>query len=382
MIRIEQDGLGTLEVPAYAYYGIQTLRAAADNIQAANTPVHDEFIVAMACLKSAAAQANLILGTVPARIGNLIVKAAEEIMRGKHLEHFIADYIQGGTTDLLNTNMNEVLTNRALELMLEDKGNYDVINPNGHVNLAQSTNGVTSTALQIATHQLSRTLIQSIDQLRSGLLAKKEQIEEPYIQGSSNLKPGSQIWFCRQFGEAAQNLQRDRVRLDKAASRLQTIQLGSAAIGSDSNVHSEFTERTVSYLRGITQIDLLLSGSGEPLYSSDVFVELSSALKTLAITLSKLCSDIRLGATIEQSDLNLIGRAELGMAEALHQIAFQVIGFNYSVSLAAEAGMPDRNAVPPLIAYNLMESLKILIKGIDSFTLMVLEDDLKRTAHQ
>ncbi|SMF72315.1 fumarase, class II [Paenibacillus uliginis N3/975] len=366
MIRIERDELGAVEVPAYAYYGIQTLRAA-QIYPNARTPVHHAFIVAMAYVKIAAAKANLEIGALPQRIGNLIVMAAEEILRGKHLKHFISNYSQSPSGDILNANMNEVLANRALEFMLEDKGNYGVVNPELHANLSQSANGVMSATLRIAAYRLTQDLIKSLHVLKTELLYKKEQIDRLHTPKISSQNSGAPIWLGRQFGDYAQHIQSDVTRLDKAASHMKTIHLSLSAIGSEPDSHCGFNERAVSHLRKLTQIELFTSKSEEVSYH--VFAELSSALKDLAVNLSRLCSDIRLGASLEQADINPTDVTMHEKAASLSQSAFQVIGLDHSISLAAEAGMLDRNAVPPIITYNVMESLSLLINGIELFTL-------------
>ncbi|AWP26403.1 hypothetical protein B9D94_07155 [Paenibacillus sp. Cedars] len=366
MIRIEQDELGAVEVPAYAYYGIQTLRAA-EVYPTAGTPVHRAFIAAMANVKIAAAKANLEIGALPQRIGNLIVQAAEEILRGKHSKHFIADYSQSASGDILNTNMNEILANRALEFLLEDKGNYSVVNPELHANLGQTSNGVMSASLQIAAYRLTQDLIKSLQDLITELLYKKEPLDQLQTPEISMYHSGAPLWLSRQFEDYGQCIQSDMTRLDKAVSQMNTICLNSAAMGRQPDHHSGFNERATSHLQELTQIELFASKSGEPSYH--VVVELSSALKGLAVNLSKLCSDIRLGASLEQIDIHPANGIVHEKAVSLSQSAFQVMGLDHSISLAAEIGMPDRNAIPPIIIYNVMESLSLLINGIQSFTL-------------
>ncbi|MEC0242846.1 lyase family protein [Paenibacillus dokdonensis] len=369
MTRIEQDHLGTREVPSYAYYGIQTLRAA-EKFPSAGTPVHDEFIIAMACVKRAAAQANLELGMLPKQIGHCMIKAAEEIMKGKHLEDFKLDFVQGGTSDALNTNMNEVIANRALEFMLEDKGNYSLINPDGHVNLAQSSNGIITVALQIAAYHLTHNLIKSTDQLITCLLAKEKKMEELYRPGSTSVKIGTTPWLGNQFGNAARNLLRDMKHLVMAASQLQTVDPGEALTESEPIMRLEFTETIAAYLRAIPQLNMITVKGGRDTTSSiDVFVELSSAINQCAVDISKLCSDIRLAAASFPSDQNepyLSIGVNTETSEALNQIVFHVIGLGHGIRLAAEAGMADQKAVPPIISYHLLESMKLLIKGMDS----------------
>lgn len=375
MIRIEQDILGARVLPAHAYYGIQTLRTV-ENCPRAAVPVHIELIMGVASIKKAAAKAHLDLGTLPERIGNRIVKAADEVMIGKHAEDFIVNICQDITGDALNMNMNEVLANRALEFMLEDKGNYSLIDPIRHVNLDQTADGVMSSALRIAAHRLSQTLIRYIDQLIGCLLTQYKRADPP--AEPENRQLGTPAWLGGQYADSARCLQDDLKRLIAAASLLPADFLGAEHIVPAPNASAEFTAKIGTYLLEITQIsdyDYGFNDGINTVKSSDMFVHLSSALKHCAMSLSKLCSDIRLAVSQQTApskpDLNT--NTELRAAEALQQIAFQAVGLDHSLFLAAETGMVDRNAVPPLIVHNLLESLKLLNTGIESFTLSLTE---------
>ncbi|MCJ8014232.1 lyase family protein [Paenibacillus sp. KQZ6P-2] len=386
MTRTEQDRLGTREVPSHAYYGIQTLRAA-EKFPMEGTHVHEEIIMAMAGIKKASAQAHLDLGRLPYPIGRCIVKAAEEIIHGEHLEDFILDYIQAGTHDSLNTNMNEVIANRALELMMEDKGNYALINPDHHVNLAQTASGLMSVSYRIAAHHLSHVLIQSTDQLLTTLLTKEKTIDERYTSESTSLTPGTPVWLGRQFGNSARNLLQDMKRLVLASSQLHTVSLDLPLSGSESNGNVEFVERASVHLKNIIKLNIRINkDDGDFSGSNEAFLDLSSAMMQCAMDISKLCGDIRLAAAVispggnEGIDLNIGMLSEAG--EVLAQIAFQAVGLNHSIRFAADFGMPDRNAMPPILANNLMESMKLLIKGMESFTLTMTEDNEQRIVYR
>ncbi|MDR0270508.1 lyase family protein [Paenibacillus sp.] len=374
MIRIEHDILGARVLPAHAYYGIQTLRTI-ENYPRAAAPVHTELVMAMASIKKAAAQAHLDLGTLPERIGNLIVKAADEVMTGKHRGDFIVDFFQDVKSEPLNMNMNEVLANRALEFMLEDKGNYSLIDPTRHVDLAQNADGVISTALRIAAHRLSQTLIRSIDQLIGYLITECKQADRPAKPENPQL--GTPEWLGRHYVDSARCLQDDLKRLITASSLLQADNLGAEHIVRLPNTSAGFTAKIGTYLREITQIsDYGFNDGINTVKSCDTFLQLSSALKHCTMNLSKLCSDIRV-AVLQQSvpnKPNLNANPVLKASESLQQITFQVIGLNHSLYLAAEAGMVDRNVVPPLIVHNLIESLKILNIGIETFTLAITKE--------
>ncbi|GAB6926561.1 aspartate ammonia-lyase [Paenibacillus sp. JCM 10914] len=331
MNRIEQDAIGTLEVPSYAYYGIQTLRVTKNFPNYKGSPVHDEMIIAMAMVKQAAVHANLDRGLIPAPIGKFIIKAADEIISGKHSHHFIVDYIQGGASHSLNTNMNEVLANRSLDLMLEDKGNYAVIHPDHHVNLSQSPGPIFTASLQIACCRLAQALMHNMSLfITDALLTMKDEMKQ----------------------------------LRHAVSNLQTIRLEATA-EDDAHTQSEFAERTILYLSQLTGMELQLERNQYPQINMSIFTQLSSSLKNIATALSRLCTEVRQDGTTPRSGLTLHTKPE--KINALNQIAFQVIGFNHGISLAAEAELNDQTTTPPLIAYNLLESLYLLVQGVSSF---------------
>ncbi|MEK3778987.1 MULTISPECIES: lyase family protein [Paenibacillus] len=367
MIRIERDKTGPVEVPSHAYYGVQTMRAAGQYPKV-NAPVHGQFIKALACVKSAAVRAGIDQEIVPGRIGNLIMKAADEIKEGKHSEQFIAGYIHGSSSHLLNVNLNEVLANRALELMLEDKGNYDLIDPDLHVNGPHSADWILSTSLNVAAHQLTHKLVSATEGLKYRLWMAKERLEGQRQGNSTDPVMNVPARLTRTFGESAKQLQLDAARLAEAASRFKRIRIDSARDAVMPQANRELTERTVSYLRHMTRIEFFAASRWDASSGSkSVYADLSSVLKTLAVNLFKLCSDIRNAASLKGSATSPESRRFLESAGFLHQICVLVIGYDHIISLAEEAGIPDEETVPPVIFYHVLESLDIMMKGIDSF---------------
>lgn len=381
MIRIERDKTGPVEVPSHAYYGVRTMRAAGQYPKV-NAPVHGEFIKALACVKSAAVRSGIDQKIVSERIGNLIMKAADEIKEGKHSEQFIVGYIHGSSSHLLNVNINEVLANRALELMLEDKGNYALIDPDLHVNGPHSADWILSTSLNVAAHQLTHKLVSATEGLKYRLWMAKERLEGPHPADSKNPVMNVPVRLTRAFGESAKQLQLDAARLAEAASRLKRISAPDAVMP---HTNRELTERTVSYLRHMTRIEYFAASRWDASSGSkSVYADLSSVLKTLAANLFKLCSDVRNAASIKGTATSPENHRFYDSAGFLHQICFQVIGYDHIISLAEEAGMPDEESVPAVILYHVLESLDIMMKGIDSFagSLTQEQDDADPAAMQ
>lgn len=367
MLRIERDKNGEVNVPSHAYYGVETMRAAGE-YPTVNARVHSEFIKALASVKSATVRAGIEHSIVPERIGNLIMKATDEIMDGKHSEQFITDYIHGSSSNILNVNMNEVLANRALELMLEDKGNYAVVDPDIHVNGPHTADWIISTTLNVAAHQSSHKLITAIEGLKYRLWMAKELLEGQRPADSADSVMMVSTRLIRFFRESAKQLQLDATALTEAASRLKSIRIASAPDAAMPHSYCELTERTVSYLRQITRTDYFAAShyQDSSSVSKSAYADLSSVLKTLAVNLFKLCCDIR-NAFMSEKDMNPPNRIYYESAGFLHQVCMQVIGYDHIINLAEEAGMPDDDTVPPVILYHLMESLDIMMKGIGSF---------------
>lgn len=385
-MRIERDSLGQMEIPDEAYYGIQTARAA-ENFPITGVPVHRELLIAIAYIKKAAALANMEVKLLKERVGSAIVTAADEIIAGRHMEHFIVDSIQGGAGTSINMNMNEVIANRSLELLQLRKGDYVSCSPNNHVNMSQSTNDVIPTALRIASYQLSQKLLVTMRALASELHNKERQFYDIIKVARTHLQDAVPIRLGQQFGSYARVVERDIRRLEQASADLLLVNMGATAVGTGLNAKPEYIEKVVQHLRELLGIDLQ---SAEDLVdatqNTDAYTELSSALKICAVNLSKMCNDIRLMASGPRTGLNELllpprqpgssimpGKVNPVMAEVLNQVAFQVLGNDHTITLACEAGQLELNVMGPVIAFNLLQSLKIMNNGIDVFTRYALE---------
>ncbi|MDR9854026.1 lyase family protein [Paenibacillus sp. VCA1] len=381
MIRIEQDGLGARVLPSHAYYGIRTLRASEKLPHHGGMPVHDELIGAIACVKKAAALAHAESGKLPVKMGKALIRASEEVIEGKHRREIIVDWLQDISGDSLNMNLNEIIANRALELILEDKGNYSVIDPVRHVNMGQTTSGVVAAALRIASHRLSQALIVSIDQIVGRLMVKKAEIDARLGPERLHWQPGTPAWIGRQLEEYAQQLRLDLERIAAADFRL-TSGINAVRIGSDDEL---IGPKILFHLRQFAQIGAQHPAEVERSETNtEGFARLSSAVKHCALNLSNLCGDLRLAVSLQTPGQHpeLFGSAEAAAGESLSQVAFQAIGFDHSLGLAAEAGMLDRDAIPPVLAHNLLESLKLMGKGVNAWVAAAQHDPEKRAAGQ
>jgi len=384
--RIEKDFLGEKEVPQDAYYGIQTMRAA-ENFPITGVPVHEELIRALAQVKKAAAQANAALKLLPEKIASAIIAAADEVAAGKFMDQFISDSIQGGAGTSINMNMNEVLANRALELMGRAKGEYFYCSPNNHVNMAQSTNDTIPTAIRIAAYQLTQRLLEALRALAEGLRRKENEFDDVIKMGRTHLQDAVPIRMGQEFGAYRRVLERDIARIERAADNLLAINMGATAVGTGLNAKVEYIDLVAKYLAenlGIpvrTADDLV-----DATQNTDAYAELSGALKVCAVNLSKICNDIRLMASGPRAGLAELklpprqpgssimpGKVNPVMAEVVNQVAFQVIGNDMTISLACEAGQFELNVMGPVIAFNLLQSLKIMRNAADVFLRYAVE---------
>jgi aspartate ammonia-lyase len=378
--RIEKDFLGEKEVPADAYYGIQTLRAV-ENFPITGVVIHKELIASLAEVKKAAARANMDAHLLPHKIGDAIIKAAEQVAEGKYLDQFIVDSIQGGAGTSINMNMNEVLANLALEQLGHEKGSYFQCNPNNHVNMSQSTNDAIPTALKIAAYQLTQELLIAMRALYDGFVKKSKDFDDVLKMGRTHLQDAVPIRMGQEFGAYARVLGRDMERIARAAENLLHVNMGATAVGTGLNAKPDYIHGVVRYLADQLAIPIV---SAEDLVdatqNTDAYTELSALLKVCAVNLSKICNDIRLMASGPRVGLNELslpprqpgssimpGKVNPVMAEVINQVAFQVIGNDHTICLACEAGQFELNVMGPVIALNLLQSLKILRNGIDVF---------------
>lgn len=400
-VRIERDFIGEKSIPASAYYGIQTMRAV-DNFPITGVPIEKELIFALAAVKKAAAMANMDMKMLPPKIGNAIIKAAEEVMQGQFLDQFIVDSIQGGAGTSINMNMNEVLANRGLELLSKAKGDYFHCNPNNHVNMSQSTNDAIPTALRIAAYRHAKTLLQTMEQLHGGFVQKQLEFDDVVKVGRTHLQDAVPIKLGQEFGAYAKVLSRDMERLQEASKRLLSINMGATAVGTGLNAKIEYIEKVTEHLGEITGLPLYTAEDlVDATQNTDAYLEMSAALKVCAVNMSKICNDIRLMASGPRAGFSELllparqpgssimpGKVNPVMVEVMNQISFQVIGNDHTIALACGAGQFELNVMGPVIAFNLLQSLKIMNNGMDVFQRFAIKeldanrDHIKRVLDQ
>jgi len=378
--RTEHDLLAAREVPAEAYYGIHALRAG-ENFPLLGQPLHGELISALALVKAACARANMRCGRLETRKGEAIVRAAEEVAGGALCEQFIVDALQGGAGTSANMNMNEVLANRALEILGEARGRYDLLDPLDDVNLQQSTNDVFPTAVRVAALRLLLPVIEDFANLQAALQEKEGEYAAMLALGRTEMQDAVPITVGQRFAAWAQAVQRDWWRLHVVEEKLRQVNLGGTAIGTGLNAERKYIYAVVDNLRQSTGLNLARAENSIDLtQNADVFVEVSGLLKTAAATLAKIAGDLRLLSSgpcggIHEIDLPELqagssimpGKVNPVIPEALTQVAYQVMANDLAITLAAQAGQLELNAFLPLIAHNLLESLDLLHRGVFIF---------------
>jgi len=376
--RIEHDLIGDRQVPAEAYYGVHTLRAL-ENFPITGTAIsiYPDLVVALACVKQAAAIANRELGLLDDERAEAISRACEEIRGGALLEEFVVDVIQGGAGTSTNMNANEVIANRALELLGMQKGHYERLHPLDHVNLSQSTNDVYPTAVKVALQFGIRRLLYEMDALRKAFEAKAAEFTDVLKIGRTQLQDAVPMTLGQEFSTYAVMLQEDESRVSEAASLIREINLGATAIGTGINAHPEYALRATRTLSEIANVELMVSPNLiEATQDAGSFVQLSGVLKRIAVKLSKICNDLRLlssGPRAGIGEINLPavqagssimpGKVNPVIPEVVNQIAFEVIGNDITVTMAAEGGQLQLNAFEPIIAHSLFKSLSHLAAG-------------------
>jgi aspartate ammonia-lyase len=371
--RQEKDLLGIREIPSDVYYGIQTIRAK-ENFPITGYPPHKEMIVALALVKKAAAIANMEIGILTSKVGDAIVKAAEEIVAGKLQNQFITDVIQGGAGTSMNMNTNEVIANRAIELLGGTKGDYAQISPNTHVNMAQSTNDVFPTAIRIASLNLAKDLLRALGDLTQAFKAKAIEFDGIIKMGRTHLQDAVPIRLGQEFAAYASVLQRDVRRITCACESMKTINMGATAVGTGLNADPSYIEAVCRHLAELSNLDLVRAEDlVDATQNTDAFIEMSGALKTLAVNLSKIANDLRLMASGPRTGFGEIklpsmqpgssimpGKVNPVMAEVVNQVSFQVQGNDFTIALACAAGQLELNVMEPVILFNLLQSLDIL----------------------
>ena len=380
-VRYEHDLLGDRAVPAAAYYGVHTLRAL-ENFPITGTPIsiYPDLIAALACVKQAAALANNELRLLDDERAQAIIKACEEIRAGNLLEEFVVDVIQGGAGTSTNMNANEVVANRALELMGHRKGEYQFLHPLDHVNMSQSTNDVYPTAVKVALHFGIQRLTAAMAELRAAFAAKSAEFADVIKMGRTQLQEAVPMTLGQEFSTYVVMLDEDEHRLTEAGLLIHEINLGATAIGTGITAHPDYAPLACRKLSEVTGVELVMAGNlVEATQDAGAFVQLSGVLKRVAVKLSKTCNDLRLLSSGPRAGLNEInlpavqagssimpGKVNPVIPEVVNQIAFEVIGNDVTVSFAAEAGQLQLNAFEPIIAHSLFKSLKHLRNGCDT----------------
>src|SRR5437764_1142861 len=379
--RLEHDLLGNREVPAEAYYGVHTLRAV-ENFPISGTPIsiYPDLIAALASIKLAAAKSNRELGLLDAKLADAIVAASEEVRAGALHEQFVVDVIQGGAGTSTNMNANEVIANRALELLGRSKGDYKFLHPNEHVNMSQSTNDVYPTALKLAAYSGIMRLVEAMAVLREAFEHKSDEFRDIIKMGRTQLQDAVPMTLGQEFSTYAVMLGEDEQRLKEAVLLVTEINLGATAIGTGINANSDYAALVCQRLAELTRIRLVTAPNlVEATQDAGAYVQLSGVLKRIAVKLSKVCNDLRLlssGPRAGLGEINLPpvqagssimpGKVNPVIPEVVNQIAFEVIGNDVTVSFAAEAGQLQLNAFEPVIAHSLFKSLMHLRNGCDT----------------
>jgi aspartate ammonia-lyase len=371
--RLEHDLLGDREVPDDALYGVQTLRAL-ENFPISNVPLRDfpALIQALAAVKEAAALANADLGLLEPKIAAPIVNAAREVRAGRHHEHFLVDMFQGGAGTSTNMNANEVIANRALELMGRKRGDYDVIHPNNHINLSQSTNDVYPTAVKLALHASLESLRTAERELAEAFLRKGEEFCSMLKMGRTQLQDAVPMTLGQEFAAFGHTILEDVDRLGEAQALIREINMGATAIGTGINAAPGYSEAVRRHLSTIVGLELITAPDlVEATADTGAFVQLSGVLKRCAVKVSKICNDLRLlssGPRAGLGEINLPamqpgssimpGKVNPVIPEVVNQVCFDIIGGDVTVTMAAEAGQLQLNVFEPIIAFRLLRGIE------------------------
>ena len=381
--RVESDLLGELKIPAEAYYGVQTQRGINNyHISRKTMSMYPDFIIAIAYVKLAAVETNHTLGVINDEIAGAISQACREIIDGKWHDNFPIDMMQGGAGTSVNMNANEVIANRALEIMGHEKGDYQYCYPNDHCNCGQSTNDVYPTTIRLALIRMNKSLVAALTGLISALRYKGEEFADCIKMGRTQLQDAVPMTSGQEFNAYANNLEEEILNLERNVKLLHEINMGGTAIGTGLNAVPGFAKLCAANLSKLTG-EAFVSASDliEATPDTGAYVSYSSALKRLAVKLSKICNDLRLMASGPRCGLHEInlpakapgssimpGKVNPVIPEVVNQVCFKVIGNDTAVSFAAEAGQLQLNVMEPVITECLIESLVWLKNGIETLT--------------
>ena len=378
--RIEKDSLGTKDVPENVYYGVQTLRAA-ENFRITGLTMHSEIINSLAYIKKAAAITNCEVNVLDKKIAQAIVQACDEIIAGNFHEYFIVDPIQGGAGTSINMNANEVIANRAIEILGGQKGNYAIVHPNDHVNYGQSTNDVIPTAGKMTSLRLLENLKKELHRLHEALVKKAEEFDHVIKMGRTQMQDAVPIRLGQEFRAYAVAIMRDIRRMDRSMEEMRVVNMGGTAVGTGINADEAYLKRIVPNLSEVSNINLVqafdLIDSTQNL---DSFVAVSGSIKACAVTLTKIANDLRLmssGPKAGFGEINLPakqngssimpGKVNPVIPEVVNQVAFNIIGNDVTITMAAEAGQLELNAFEPIIFYCMFQSIDTLAYAVQTF---------------
>lgn len=371
--RLEHDSIGEKEVPADAYYGVQTLRAY-ENFYITGLKMHPELINSVAQIKKAAAITNFEVGELDKKRAAAITRACDEIIEGKLHDQFIVDPIQGGAGTSLNMNANEVIANRAIEILGGEKGDYSLINPNDHVNFGQSTNDVFPSCGKMATLKLISKAQEQLKRLEEALMEKAKEFDSVIKMGRTQLQDAVPIRLGQEFHAYASAIRRDIKRFDNAKEEIRCLNLGGTAIGTGLNADVQYFHRVVKNMSTLTGEELVQSYDMiDATQNLDNYTAVSGIVKNCAVSLSKMSNDLRLmssGPRTGFGEINLPakqngssimpGKVNPVIPEVVNQVAFNIIGNDVTITMAAEAGQLELNAFEPIIFYNLFQSIETL----------------------
>ena len=373
--RIEKDFLGEKKIEKDSYYGIQTLRASENfDITHTSLSLFPTFIKSLAKVKKSCALTNYELGDLSDIQRDAIIQACNEIIDGKFHEQFIVDPIQGGAGTSTNMNANEVIANRALEIIQKPRSSYDIIHPNNHINMSQSTNDVYPTAIKITLHELIYKLKDSLRFLRDAFDEKAEEFKDVLKMGRTQLQDAVPMTLGQEFKTYSVMIDEDIFRLRDCQALLKEVNLGATAIGTGINTKAAYQRKVISNLREVTGVDYISAGNLiEATQDTGAFVHISGILKRVAIKISKICNDLRLLSSGPRAGFNEInlpkvqpgssimpGKVNPVIPEVVNQVAFEVIGADVTISMACEGGQLQLNVFEPLVAYKLFTSINMM----------------------
>ncbi|PYG89507.1 aspartate ammonia-lyase [Ruminiclostridium sufflavum DSM 19573] len=377
--RIERDSIGEKQVPEDAYYGVQSLRAL-ENFPITGLRMHQDMIVSIVEIKKASAITNCEAGLISKKVTDAIVKACDEIVSGKLRDQFIVDQIQGGAGTSINMNANEVIANRAIELLGGKKGDYSIVNPNDHVNYGQSTNDVFPTCGKMTAYKLLIKLEVQLKRLHGALIEKAIEFDDVIKMGRTQLQDAVPIRLGQEFRAYSEAIKRDLTRMQRAKDEMKYVNLGGTAIGTGLNADEQYLQFVVQNLVKVSGLDLMQAFDlVDATQNLDGYVATSGIIKSCSVNLSKMANDLRLmssGPRTGFGEINLPpkqngssimpGKVNPVIPEVVNQVAFNAIGNDMTITMAAEAGQLELNAFEPIIFYKLFESIETTAYAVET----------------